>query len=469
MIRQSQVMMCLYASVDCALILIGCFVPCILWYAPMPWLAFWEGVPYFPEYCLLFLLTAVFTIRSFHGKHLLVTERAKTMPKELWQVLGSLFSTGILVGAVLYLGRFSFVPRSLCFTVFTVLFVLLGGWRMVKRSLIRRAISRGHRNINVLLIGATCNAHNVVREIKRNGHLGLQVIGILDDHEKQFTPDIPVLGTLADFGSVANTHFVEEVIVTLPDGYGAAELLRKAKDMKLGTRMVPQDIQAALPVIQVSYVGTVPILTYKERQPKPNEDGAKRVFDLLASVVLLILSAPLMLAIAVAVKLTSHGPVLFSQERIGHKGRPFNIYKFRSMVRGATALKNDLLDRNEVDGGVTFKMHDDPRVTRVGHFLRRFSLDELPQLFNVLKGDMSLVGPRPPLASEILEYRDTDLARLTTRPGMTGLSQIRGRADLRFDRIVKWDIWYVNHWSFWFDLRILLRTVPTVLTGRGAY
>jgi len=469
MIRHAQVVTYLYASVDCALIFMGCLVPCLLWYAPIRWPAFWEGVPNFGEYCLLFLLTAVFTIRSFHGKHLLITERTKTMPRELWQVLGSLLSTSVLVGAVLYLGRFSFVPRLLCVTIFVVLFVLLGGWRLIKRSLIRRVISQGYRNINVLLVGSTCNAHKVVREIRRNPHLGLQVIGILDDHDTQFMPDVPVLGRLADFESVVNTYFVEEVIVTLPEGYGAAELLHKAKDMKLGTRMVPQDIQAALPVIQVNYVGTVPVLTYKERRPKPNEDGVKRIFDLMVSMILLILVAPLMLAIAVAVKLTSGGPVFFSQERIGHKGRPFQMYKFRSMVRDAQTLKSDLLDRNQVDGGVTFKMHDDPRVTCVGRFLRRFSLDELPQLFNVLKGDMSLVGPRPPLASEILEYKDADLARLTTRPGMTGLSQIRGRADLRFDRIVKWDIWYVNHWSFWFDLRILLRTVPAVFSGRGAY
>jgi len=469
MIKHSHIVMCLYASVDCTLILMGCLVPCLLWYSPLHWPAFWESVPNFAEYGLLFLLMAVFTIRSFHGKDLLTTQRAKTMPRELSQVLGSLVSTGILVGAVLYVGRFSFVPRSLCLTIFAVLFVLLGGWRVVKRLLIRRVISRGYRNINVLLIGATCNARKVVQEIKRNGHLGLQVIGILDDHETRFTPEVPVLGTLASFESVVKTHFVEEVIVTLPEGYGAAELLRRAKSMKLGTRMVPQDIQAALPVIQVSYVGTVPILTYKERHPTPNDDSAKRAFDIVGSAVLLLLTAPLLLAVAMAVKLSSRGPVLFSQVRIGHKGRPFSIYKFRSMVLGAPTLKNGLLDRNDVDGGVTFKMRDDPRVTRVGRFLRRYSLDELPQLLNVLTGDMSLVGPRPPLASEMREYKDSDLARLTTRPGMTGLSQIRGRADLRFDRCVKWDIWYVNHWSFWFDLRILLRTVPAVLNGRGAY
>jgi exopolysaccharide biosynthesis polyprenyl glycosylphosphotransferase len=195
---------------------------------------------------------------------------------------------------------------------------------------------------------------------------------------------------------------------------------------------------------------------------------AKRVLDVVVAIVALILLAPLMLLIAIAIKLDSPGPVLFRQVRIGRGGKPFWFIKFRSMVKNAEQIKRDLAPQNEVRGGPVFKMRNDPRITRVGRFLRRYSLDELPQLIHVLHGEMSLVGPRPPLPSEVASYGEWELRRLSVLPGLTCLWQISGRSDIGFREWVELDHIYIDTMSFWTDLKILLFTVPAVITGKGA-
>ncbi|GBC94745.1 UDP-glucose:undecaprenyl-phosphate glucose-1-phosphate transferase [bacterium HR16] len=195
---------------------------------------------------------------------------------------------------------------------------------------------------------------------------------------------------------------------------------------------------------------------------------AKRVLDVVVASVGLVLLAPLMLLIAIAIKLDSPGPVLFRQVRIGKGGKPFWFIKFRSMVKNAEQIKRDLIPKNEVRGGPVFKMRNDPRVTRVGRFLRRYSLDELPQLIHVLHGEMSLVGPRPPLPSEVASYGEWEMRRLSVTPGLTCLWQISGRSDIGFREWVELDHIYIDTMSFWTDLKILLFTVPAVITGKGA-
>ncbi|MEN8114627.1 MAG: sugar transferase [Actinomycetota bacterium] len=196
--------------------------------------------------------------------------------------------------------------------------------------------------------------------------------------------------------------------------------------------------------------------------------AAKRAMDLIIVVLLLIPGSVLMAVIAIAIKLDSRGPAIYASERIGKDAKPFTMYKFRSMVIGAEAQKADLEHLNEVDGPI-FKVRDDPRVTRVGRFIRRLSLDELPQLFNVLIGDMSLVGPRPPLAEEVAKYEPWHMKRLTVVGGLTGLWQISGRSDLDFDELCQLDIEYIDTWSLGLDVRIILKTIPAALSARGAY
>ena len=197
--------------------------------------------------------------------------------------------------------------------------------------------------------------------------------------------------------------------------------------------------------------------------------AAKRMIDIVASGLGMLVLSPVFIAIALAVKLTSRGPVFFSQTRVGRYGRHFRFWKFRSMRTDAEALKAQLADRNESKDGVIFKMKDDPRITKVGKFLRRTSLDELPQLWNVFVGDMSLVGPRPPVPSEVAQYTLEDRKRLDVIPGITCLWQIRGRSEIPFHEQVRLDKEYILEPSFWKDIAILLKTVPAIIGGKGAY
>ena len=195
----------------------------------------------------------------------------------------------------------------------------------------------------------------------------------------------------------------------------------------------------------------------------------KRVLDVVASAILLVLLMPVFFAVAVAIRLEDPGPILFKQKRVGRWGALFTMWKFRSMYTDAEERKKELMAQNEMEGGVIFKMKDDPRVTKVGRIIRKTSIDELPQLWNVLKGDMSLVGPRPPVPQEVDEYSLSDRRRLEVIPGITCIWQVSGRSDIPFDQQVELDVQYIQSQSFWSDIKILLKTVPALLFGTGAY
>ncbi len=218
---------------------------------------------------------------------------------------------------------------------------------------------------------------------------------------------------------------------------------------------------------KIERLGDVPLLSFDPTAVGDAGLFAKRCVDLAVAIPCILLLLPVIAIVAIAVHRSSAGPVLFRQTRVGLHGRQFTLLKFRTMRAGAEADQDKLEHRNEMSGPV-FKLRDDPRVTRVGRFLRRFSLDELPQLWNVVKGDMSLVGPRPPTPEEVEQYKPWQRRRLSMRPGLTCLWQVAGRNEIDFDRWVALDLEYIDNWSPWLDVKILLRTVPAVLTGRGA-
>ena len=212
----------------------------------------------------------------------------------------------------------------------------------------------------------------------------------------------------------------------------------------------------------------VPLITVKEIKLYGLNAFLKRSFDLISSSLLIVLLSPLFLVIAVLIKLDSKGGVFFRQKRIGQGGKEFFLYKFRSMIDGAEGLINKIADKNEADGPI-FKIKEDPRITGAGKFLRRFSLDELPQIFNVFTGRMSMVGPRPPLPTEVKKYNEWHWKRLRVSVGITGLWQVSGRSQLPFDEMIKLDIFYIENWSLWLDIKILLKTIPVVISSKGAY
>jgi exopolysaccharide biosynthesis polyprenyl glycosylphosphotransferase len=243
----------------------------------------------------------------------------------------------------------------------------------------------------------------------------------------------------------------------------------------LPRRLAPSDRQALLQRYEALAAGS----TWRRAQARGKRLAwvavvggtrlVKRLVDIVGSIVLMIALSPLLAIIALLIRLESPGAVFFRQQRVGRWGAPFAMYKLRSMYVDAEARKAALLRQNEMAGGVTFKMKDDPRITRVGKFIRRGSIDELPQLWNVLKGDMSLVGPRPPVPSEVAEYTLADRRRLDVIPGITCIWQVSGRSNIPFPQQVELDVAYIESQSFWGDVRLLLRTVPAVLLGRGAY
>jgi len=412
----------------------------------------------------------IFVNISFGVKGLRATDRSLTIPKEISRVVISIIFSSILIGAVVFFAQYKFFSREVFFKSFFALLFLLSAWRVVKRLILRHLISKGFHNINVLVIGAEQVGRLVAEVLRKNPWWGFRVVGFLDDKVEGVINNTVVLGKLKDFSAIIKKHFIDEVIITIPSAEKVvSRLISHAKNLRVGMRVVPNNFEGPLPILDISYLGIIPLLTYKERKHHPAEYVVKRLFDFLISSFCLVLLSPMFLIIGILIKLYSKGPVFYKQKRVGYKGRVFNVYKFRSMVADADVLKKDLLDRNEVKDGVIFKIKNDPRITSIGRFLRRHSIDEMPQLFNVFKGNMSLVGPRPPTLDEVEKYSHDHMQRLSIRPGITGLSQVKGRSGLTFKKWVRWDLWYLNNWSFGLDFLILWWTMPVVLKAKGAY
>jgi exopolysaccharide biosynthesis polyprenyl glycosylphosphotransferase len=299
------------------------------------------------------------------------------------------------------------------------------------------------------------------------------VLGLLTDEPEESGESVlgyPILGTIHDLEEVVQEHPVDEVIFTVsPDELAGFEgHLVSLQELGILVRFALKPHPVAIGTIELGDLEGVPVISYA---PPPAGNvwlQLKRLTDVVAASVLLALWAPFVVLIALVIKIVSGGPVLFRQTRVGLNGRQFTLYKFRTMVEGAERRQAELAHLNVMSGPV-FKSANDPRVTRFGALLRRHSLDELPQLWNVLKGEMSLVGPRPPLPEEVAQYERWQKRRLSMRPGLTCLWQVSGRNRIDFDRWMELDLEYIDNWSPRLDLKILLRTIPAVLGGSGAH
>lgn len=383
-------------------------------------------------------------------------------------------TTGIVVMVVLvFVSRPTFYSRLIFFYAGALIVVLLSISRLVKN------IWRGHlrrRGIGVaraVIVGAGEVGRTVMRTMVAHPDLGYQIVGFVDDDPAKGTTDIgrfKGLGSLDNLAILVQDEAIDEVIITLPWQYHRKimAIMAQCERENVRARIVPDLFQMTLSRMSINEMVGIPLIGVKQVRVSPLTRFLKRAVDVVFSLSVLILTAPLMALIALMIKMDSPGPVLFRQNRVGQGGRPFTLYKFRSMTTGAEDQKDLLRDLNEADGPI-FKMKDDPRVTRVGRWLRRFSLDELSQFYNVLRGDMSIIGPRPPLPEEVSQYQPWHMRRLDIAPGITGLWQVSGRSELPFDEMALLDIYYVEHWSPALDLKILLRTIPTILFGDGAY
>jgi exopolysaccharide biosynthesis polyprenyl glycosylphosphotransferase len=356
---------------------------------------------------------------------------------------------------------------------------LVGATVLMLSAAVARAVARGaaHRSKTlrqrVVIVGSGVVAKQLVDRLRRHTEFGLTPVGIVDDDAHMAEAcDVPWLGRLDDLKGVLDDHSIDRVVIAFSRA-SHEELLtsiRACRDNGLPVHVVPRLFEFLDGARALDHVGGLPLLSLGVPQLTRSSRGAKRALDVGLSLSALVVLAPVMIAIALAIRLESRGPVIFRQPRNGRDQDVFSLLKFRSMHVDAEHHKSELADRNDLNDGVMFKMHRDPRITRVGRFLRRLSLDELPQLINVVRGEMSLVGPRPLVLDESTGLGDDWQARRQDlRPGLTGPWQIYGRSDLPFDDMVRFDYQYVTGWSLVRDVEILFATVPAVLSGRGAY
>ncbi|HUJ95570.1 MAG TPA: sugar transferase [Terriglobales bacterium] len=321
-----------------------------------------------------------------------------------------------------------------------------------------KANSQGKRR--VLIVGAGRLGQELALALPKDHDGNRVLVGLLDD---EMTANGEIVGRTDELIQIARAQFVDEVIIAIPHKPELAlRAMREARLCHLDVRTVPELFGEG----PIEYVGRLPLITLHKEPVAALGPWAKRAFDAVLSLVALFLAAPLMALAAIAIKLDSPGPVFYRALRAGKKGKTFLCLKFRTMVAEADSLKETLRRRNE-RSGVFFKIAADPRITRLGRVLRRYSLDELPQLWNVVRGDMSLVGPRPHPLDDCRRYQLEYLRRLDVRPGITGLWQVTARRDPSFGRGLALDLDYIAHWNFWMDVRILLKTAGAVLQGNG--
>ena len=419
---------------------------------------------------LLPLVLAIWTL-------LLVTREAYTsrrtvsLASEIWQVVQVVGAGTLVLAAAGWLLRLDFVSRPFLILFASLDLVFLIGEKLVLRLAARRVRKRGYNYRTLLIVGINPRAEEVARIVAEHPHWGLQLVGFVapnGEHSDEVA-DLPVLGGADDLPQILQEEVVDEVIFVLSrrqlEEFEESFLL--CSELGIRARVALYFPHMKSRVVLEELEG-IPLLTFTNTPGAPFPMFLKRLQDLAASTLGIVLTAPLVPIIAAAIKLGSPGPVFYSQTRCGLNGRRFKLRKFRTMYEGSDSRLDEVAHLNEVDGPA-FKARHDPRITPVGRVLRRMSLDELPQLYNVFKGDMSLVGPRPPLPEEVERYERWQRRRLSMKPGITGLWQVSCRANLDdFNRWIALDLAYIDQWSPWLDLKILLKTIPAVLSTRGA-
>ncbi len=391
--------------------------------------------------------------------------------------LGKTVQAGLFSALLLFAGtavfKLQYASRGLELMAIAIGTAALAGERVAVRLGMRWARTRGHNYRQVVIVGTGGAARRVARMIEGHPEWGLRILGLFadgDDARPRTVGGRPVLGGVRDLPDYMRSSVVDEVIFCVPRQRRdtLTDLFLKCDELGIKTRVMMNFLPRSAARVTLEDLDGIPMLTYSRTPTSELELVAKRAIDLAASAALLVVLSPVLAAVGLAIRLESRGPVLFRQRRVGLYGRVFTLYKFRSMTVDAEARQLTLAAMNEMDGPV-FKIRRDPRVTAVGRVIRRLSLDELPQLLNVLRGEMSLVGPRPLPVGEVDRMQSWQRRRLSMKPGITCLWQVSGRNTVNFQRWMRLDLEYIDNWSLWLDTKILLRTVPAVLETRGAW
>lgn len=350
--------------------------------------------------------------------------------------------------------------------------IVLSLGRILVASLISLLHRMGLGEKRLLVVGSGRLGKMIMQHIAASSNLGYSIVGFLHDMHEPATDfgRFKMLGSLDDLALVIRSMRVDEVVIALPSDLHQQTIrsVRLCERLGASFKLVPELYELSLSRVDMEAIEGIPLLGIKQQPLNTVQRAIMRLTDITGAALILLIGSPLWLCFAALIKITSPGEAIFHQTRIGKDGKPFQCYKFRSMHKNAEQVLATLMAQNEAQGPM-FKMKDDPRITHIGKFLRRTSLDEIPQLLNVFKGEMSLVGPRPPLPREVAQYEEWQKGRLAMKPGMTGLWQVRGRSNLSFDEGVLMDLYYIENWSLRLYYHILSRTIPAVLFSRGAY
>ena len=355
------------------------------------------------------------------------------------------------------------------FAVMGIIFLLTG--RYISARIIKSMFIKGIGVKNLLVIGLNSNSKSIVDYLEDHREFGYRVSEYLDSSPRH-NSDLKYSGNIGDFEKVVATKNVSAVLLAVNDKETVSKIIHYCEKNYIQVYMIPDIINMISNPIEIGQVSTIPLIMFKESKLSNSQLKLKRLLDIVLSVIGLVFLFPVFLIIALIMKLSSKGPVFFSHTRLGMNGQLIKVYKFRTMVMDSQEILKRLLDENPelaVEYSKDFKLKNDPRITGIGKWLRKTSFDELPQIINILKGEMSIVGPRPIVPDELEKYKDYGKVLLKTPPGLTGMWQISGRNDLDYDERINLDMYYINNWSFWLDVIIILKTIPAVLEKRGAY
>jgi exopolysaccharide biosynthesis polyprenyl glycosylphosphotransferase len=426
--------------------------------------------PYIP-YSIVFMIWMLIANQS---AGLYTEERGRTWARELIVLSNAAANAGLLVMAMSFLFRPLVFSRLMIVQSVALTVILLGSWRLVLRHIKQRLRQAGIGIDHVLIIGADSLGLGVLRTIVARPDLGYRAVGFLDDDPERGTTDlgrVAALGAIRNLDTILEEHTIDLVIITLPweKHREIVQIVQICQQKGIEIRTVPDLLQLNLSQMQVESLGGIPLIgLHREIKLNPANHIIKRALDLALVIISIPISLPLIGLMALIIRLETPGSPFFGQERIGMNGKPFKMYKFRSMVQNADEMWEDLM-RSTGEDLRRPKLVNDPRITKFGRFLRITSLDELPNILNVLKGDMSLIGPRPQVRREVELYAPWQYQRLKVRPGMTGLWQVSGRSEVPFDEMCLMDIYYIENWSLALDVQILLQTAPRVIFRTGAY
>jgi len=424
-----------------------------------------------------YLLTLIFLVPLWcivlYWNGMYDSMRTKSYVEVVWILIKSIFIATFVFGAIVFIFKLKFVSRL--FFIFFVTgssFVLMIE-KIIVFSIMHYVRRQGYNFRRLLVVGIGPRAAKFIQKVHKHPEWGLRVEGVLDYDKKSVglnVENIGVRGTLVDLEGILHSTPIDEVVFIIPrSGLGYIEdALVTCETEGVKTTIAVDLFELKIARSRQTEIDGIPLLTFETTRAEEWELFIKRGVDIIASGLGLLMISPLLLFVALLIKLTSPGPVLFLQKRLGLNGRTFIMYKFRTMYTGAHQRIGEFADLNMMSGPV-FKVKNDPRITLIGKYLRKFSIDELPQLYNVFIGHMSLVGPRPPLHKEMLKYETWHRRRLSMRPGLTCLWQISGRNKIGFDDWMKLDMEYLDNWSLHLDFMILIKTIPVVLFGIGAY